>query len=120
MAQHNETGKQGEESAARFLSEKGYTIICCNWRFGKGEIDIVSKKGDTMVFVEVKTRASNDFGEPETFVTRKKQRQIIRTADAYLRLKNIELESRFDVISVINGKGNVEIQHMEDAFNQLV
>lgn len=120
MAQHNETGKQGEEIAARFLSEKGYTVICSNWHFGKGEIDIVSQKDNIMIFVEVKTRASSDFGEPETFVTKKKQRLIIRTANAYLRSKNIELESRFDIISVITGKDTIEIQHIEDAFNQLI
>lgn len=116
MAQHNETGKHGEVLATKFLSEKGFKIICNNWYYGKGEIDIIAKKDETMVFVEVKTRESNVFGEPETFVTRKKQRQIIKTANAYILLKDIYLESRFDVISVILGKNKFEIHHIEDAF----
>lgn len=120
MAQHNETGKRGEEIATKYLSEKGFIILCNNWYYGKGEIDIVAKMADKMVFVEVKTRESNVFGEPETFVNRRKQRQIIKTADAYIQTKNIDLESRFDVISVILGKNKFEIHHIEDAFYPLV
>ena len=116
MAKHNETGKRGEEIATKFLSEKGFIIICNNWHFGKGEIDIIAKKENTMVFVEVKTRESNVFGEPETFVTRKKQRQIIKTANSYILSKDIDMESRFDVVSVILGKNKFEIHHIEDAF----
>ena len=111
-----EKWKIQEELASKFLSEKGFQIICSNWHYGKGEIDIVAEKDNTMVFVEVKTRESNIFGEPETFVTRKKQRQVIKTADAYIQMKNIALESRFDVISVILGKNKFEIHHIEDAF----
>lgn len=116
MAAHNEVGKKGEELAQKFLSENGYQILCTNWHYGKGEIDIVAKKDETMIFVEVKTRENNAFGEPETFVTKKKQKQIIKTADAFIQMKNIDLESRFDVISVILGKNNFEIHHFEDAF----
>ena len=119
MAKHNETGKKGEEIAARFLAEKGYIILNSNWYFGKGELDIIAKKDNIMVFVEVKTRESNTFGEPETFVTRKKQKQLVKTADAYIQLKNIDLESRFDVISVILGKNDFKINHIEDAFYPL-
>lgn len=116
MARHNEKGKRGEELAAEFLSEKGFQVICRNWHYGKGEIDIVAKKENIMVFVEVKTRESNIFGDPETFVTRRKQKQVIKTADAFIQTKNIDLESRFDVISVILGKNKFEIHHIEDAF----
>ena len=119
MAAHNEIGKKGEVLAAKFLSEKGYSVLCTNWYYGKGEIDIIAKRNETMIFVEVKTRESNAFGEPETFVTKKKQRILVKTADAFIQSKNIDLESRFDVISVILGKNNFEIHHFEDAFYPL-
>lgn len=119
MAKHNETGKRGEELATKFLAGKGYTILCNNWYYGKGEIDIVATRDDKMIFVEVKTRESNVFGEPEASVTRRKQRQIIKTADAYIQTKDINLESRFDVISIILNNKKHEIHHIEDAFYPL-
>lgn len=119
MAIHNELGKLGEKLASEHLAGKGYSILFMNWTYGKGEIDIIAQKEQQMIFVEVKTRKSNIFGEPETFVTRKKQRQIIKTADAYIQLKDISLSSRFDVISVILGNNKSEIHHLEDAFYPL-
>ena len=116
MAQHNETGKRGEELAAQHLSGQGFEIICRNWRYGRGEIDIVATKDNILAFVEVKTRGNNAFGEPETFVGMQKQRQLIKTANAYIQTNNIALEARFDVVSVILGKNSFEIRCLEDAF----
>ena len=76
MAEHNNTGKKGEEMAATFLREKGMTILETNWRFGYLEADIIAKFEKTLVIIEVKTRKSNYFGEPESFVTKQKQKNL--------------------------------------------
>lgn len=119
MAQHDELGKKGEQLAVKHLRKKGYTIKEVNWRFGKGEIDIIAKKDGMLVFVEVKTRQSDYFGDPEFFVTKKKQKQVIKIANAYIEQKDIDSESRFDVISIILNKKEQRLEHIEDAFYPL-
>ena len=68
MAKHYDLGKKGEEIAANYLAEKGYKIIARNWRFGKDEIDIIAEHDNFLVIIEVKTRSSSDYGEPEEAV----------------------------------------------------
>ena len=116
MAEHNDLGKQGEELAAEFLGKKGYKILERNWRLGKNEIDIIAADGKYIVVVEVKTRQSAAFGEPETAVTLEKQRALIRAANAYVRYRNIHSEVRFDILSIILTKSSEQIHHIEDAF----
>ena len=116
MAEHIELGKKGEEIALRHLAAKKYRILETNWRLGKNEIDIIARDGKYLVVVEVKTRQSNFFAEPETSVTREKQRALIRAANAYVRLKNINDEVRFDIVSVLVSNDKEEINHIEDAF----
>ena len=116
MAEHNELGKKGEELAVKHLAEKGYKIKETNWRFGNDEIDIIAEHNNFLVVVEVKTRQSNYFGEPEEFVTLKKQQFIIRAANAYIEKKMIDLETRFDIVSVIVTPKGVRVNHIEDAF----
>ncbi|MCD4746349.1 MAG: YraN family protein [Bacteroidales bacterium] len=116
MAEHIETGKKGEEIALGFLKKKGYKIIATNWRFGKDEIDIITIDNDCLVIVEVKTRRSNYFGEPEIAVTKKKQKFLIRAANAYIIQKDIDIETRFDIISIIIKTEKYTINHIEDAF----
>jgi putative endonuclease len=116
MAEHIELGRQGEEIALRFLRGKNYRILETNWRLGKNEIDIIARDGRYLVIVEVKTRSSNFFAEPESSVTRDKQRTLIRAANAYVRYKNINDEVRFDIIGILVGEGKEEINHIEDAF----
>ena len=116
MAEHNDLGKKGEELGAEFLRKKGYKVIEMNWRQWRNEIDIVAIDGKYIVFVEVKTRQSNLFGEPETAVTYDKQKALIRSANAYIRVKNVDLEARFDILSVIISKESKQIHHIEDAF----
>jgi putative endonuclease len=116
MAEHNDTGKAGEVLAQKFLKDNGYTIIETNWRHGKDEIDIIATDGKCIVIAEVKTRQSNRFGEPEVFVNREKQRFLIRAADAYIQRHNIDLEARFDILSVILKNENATISHIVDAF----
>lgn len=116
MAQHNETGKLGEDIACTYLTKKGYKIHHRNWRFGKGEIDIIAQDKNTYVFVEVKTRHSDYMVEPETAVTLKKQKLIIKTTERFLISKNIENWSRFDIISIIIHPQGHEIRHLKEAF----
>lgn len=113
-------GKEGELIAKKHLLAKGFEILDLNWRFKKYEIDIIAKKEQTIVFVEVKTRKSNTFGEPEVFVTKQKQNFLMAAANQYLIEKNIDLESRFDIISVLQSNNNHTVKHLEAAFYPLL
>jgi putative endonuclease len=112
----NELGTKGEQAAAEYLAGKGYKIIERNWRFGKDEIDIIAQKDSFIIIVEVKTRSTSFFGEPEEAVDRQKRRFLIRAADKYVNQKAIDLEVRFDIVSVIFEQGKQTIRHIEDAF----
>ena len=116
MAEHNDLGKRGEEIATGYLEKKGYQILEKNWRQWKNEIDVIAMDGKYLVIVEVKTRQSSYFGEPETAVTRDKQRTLIRAANAYVRYKNINCEVRFDILSIVISKSSEHIHHIVDAF----
>jgi len=116
MAEHNDFGKMGEEMAQKHLLAKGYTIIATNWTFGKDEIDIVAKHNNYLVIVEVKTRSSNYFGDPEEAVTKQKRKFLVRAADAYINRYNIAEEVRFDIISIVVTGNHWDINHIEDAF----
>jgi len=111
-------GSEGENLAEKFLKSKGYQIIKRNFRFGRGEIDIIAKDGDCLVFVEVKTRKSLEFGEPEYAITKSKVRQLKKLAEAYFYVNKIEEQyCRFDVICIIRDvQGNYSIKHLENAF----
>jgi putative endonuclease len=111
-------GKSGEKVALRYLEDKKYKIVAQNFRLFRGEIDIVAYDKRTLVFVEVKTRKSTDFGLPEESVTLSKQEQIKRIAQGFLTKNNLyETECRFDVISLTfdEGKG-YSIRHIKNAF----
>lgn len=116
MAEHNDLGRLGEEIALKHLRDKGFTIRETNWRFGKDEIDIIAEKDKYLVIVEVKTRRSAVFGEPEVFVNTNKQRFLIRATQAYIEKFNIDLEARFDIISIILNNTTKRVHHIEDAF----
>jgi len=116
MTDHLELGKQGEFIAINYLMAKGYTILDTNWKFGKNEIDIIARDGKWLVIAEVKTRHSNFFAEPETSVTREKQRILVRAANGYVRYKHLNYEVRFDVIAILVGPDGEQIKHIADAF----
>lgn len=116
MASHNELGIKGEDIAARYLEDAGYTILERNWRSGHKEIDLVARKEDQLIIIEVKTRSGTGFGDPEDAVTDKKIRRIVSAADAYLRHGNLELPVRFDIITIIDNNGHTDIRHIEEAF----
>ncbi len=112
------TGKTGEDLAASVLVKKGFKILQRNYRYGKGEIDIVAKDGNVLVFIEVKTRKNLEYGPPETAVTKNKQRQIRKIAEAYLFEKEIgDTDCRFDVVAIqFLPKINPVINHIINAF----
>ncbi len=116
MAEHNDFGKLGEEIAANYLEGKGYEIVERNWRNTHKEIDIIAKDGETLVMVEVKTRQTDEYGNPDIAVTKKKQRLLIAAANAYLFKNKLDVETRFDIISIIFKDGESVIEHIEDAF----
>lgn len=93
--------KIGETFAAEHLKAKGYQILAQNYRFQRGEIDLIAQQGKRIVFVEVKTRRSLKFGLPQSAVTEQKQRQISKIALAYLQTQNLlDVPCRFDVIAI--------------------
>ncbi len=116
MAEHIDFGKQGEEIAVNYLIEKGYEILERNWRNRHKEIDIIAKDGKELVIVEVKTRKSNNYGEPDLAVNKQKQRLLIYAANAYIFRNNLDINTRFDIISIVFNDGEPVIDHIEDAF----
>ncbi|PKP42760.1 MAG: YraN family protein [Bacteroidetes bacterium HGW-Bacteroidetes-12] len=116
MAQHNLLGKKGEEKAVVFLKKLGYEILAINWQERKFEIDIIAKDQQELVFIEVKTRATDYFGTPEEAVTTAKQNHLIEGADYYIQKHEIDLEARFDVIAIVLNKQTFKITHFKAAF----
>ncbi|HLV38040.1 MAG TPA: YraN family protein [Xanthomarina sp.] len=118
MAYHNELGEWGEKFATDYLLKKGYQILERNYYYDRAEVDIIAKTkaGDRMVCVEVKTRNSDFFGDPQSFVSPGKIKLLVKAMDAYLNEHNISLETRFDIIAIIKNKSIEELTHYEDAF----
>ncbi|RKF04927.1 putative endonuclease [Tenacibaculum lutimaris] len=116
MAQHNELGKKGEQLAVDYLLKNGYEIVEKNYRFQKAEVDIIAKKSDLLIAVEVKTRSSIDFGNPEDFVNPKKIKLLVSAIDNYVNERDLDVEVQFDIIAVLKEKGVFKIAHIKDAF----
>jgi putative endonuclease len=93
LAEHNKKGVEGEQIAQNYLSELGNQILESNWRFQKAEVDIIAKEDNFLVFVEVKCRSTDIFGEPQTFVSEKKQALFKSVAEGYLDQKDLALSS---------------------------
>ncbi len=107
-------GRAGEQKAVEFLKKIGYKILKTNFKTHLGEIDIIALDGETLAFVEVKTRLNDDFGAPSEAVTLKKQEKYFKVATEYLvREKFTDAVCRFDVIEIENG----QINHIIDAFS---
>ena len=116
MATHNELGKKGEQLAVEFLQQKNYKILERNWRFKKAEIDIIVLKNDVLIAVEVKTRTSNYFGNPQEFVNQKKIQLLVEAINEYVISKDLDVEVRFDILAIIQNKNTSKIEHLKDAF----
>lgn len=100
LAQHNETGQNGEALAGQFLQEKGYQIIATNWRIGRNEVDIIASKGNCLHFIEVKTNGAPALANPEKRVGNSKLTRMKIAAEAYLQDNNNWKFIQFDVVSV--------------------
>lgn len=113
MKSRVQKGREGEKLAQDFLQNKGYQILETNWRYRHKEIDIIAIKDHEIVFVEVKARKNMVFGRPEEAVNHQKQQHLIDAAEAYVIDKDVSLNVRFDVISIVN---NNQIRHYPNAF----
>ena len=116
MAQHNQLGKKGEELAVDFLLKKGYEIIERNYRFDKAEVDIIAKKGETLAIIEVKTRSTSDFGDPQDFLKPKQIQRIVKAVDEYVLVNKLDVEVQFDIIGIVKESKGFSIEHLENAF----
>lgn len=111
------SGKKGEELAAKHLKKNGYKILERNFRKPYGEIDIIAQKGENIAFVEVKTRKNDLYGTPAEFVTSKKQERLKKAAYTYIQQNNLDAEFTFDIIEVyLNAEKGVKINHLINAF----
>lgn len=116
MAEHNTLGKNGEDAAANYLTDHGYRILHRNWRSGRKELDIVAEKENEIIVVEVKSRKNTEFALPEDAVNEKKIRRIVAATDAYLRKFCLDMQVRFDIITIVGEKNNFKIEHIKEAF----
>ena len=115
MAIHNELGRKGEKEAISYLEKQDYTIIATNWRFRHLEVDIIAQKGHVVCFVEVKTRRNTRFGEPYQAFTKSKQKNILIAANHYIRRHQINLDIRFDLITIVQSNPP-QLTHYEEVF----
>lgn len=117
MAAHNELGHWGEQKAADFLIEKGYRILERDWHIGHRDLDIIALDSCTLVIVEVKTRTSDYFMTPEQAVNRKKIQSLTLAANAYVKMRHLNLPIRFDIVAITGtDNDNYDIKHIENAF----
>ena len=112
------TGKVGESIAVRFLRKKGYRILEQNYRTRLGEIDIIARDRNTLVFVEVKARNSNRYGHPKSSITPQKQRKISMVALQYLKITDqMRSKARFDVITISSTHTSPKVELIQNAFD---
>ena len=116
MSESNERGILGERMAVDYLVSKGYRILAQNYRYLKGEVDILAQKENCLAAVEVKTRSTLDFGTPEEFLKPAQIQRIIKTVDYFVTSKNLNVEVRFDIIAIVITSQNSELEHIENAF----
>ncbi|MDT0690882.1 YraN family protein [Salegentibacter sp. F188] len=116
MAKHNLLGKKGEEMAAEFLQKNGYTIVARNFVYQKAEVDIIARKSNSLIAVEVKTRSTPDFGDPQEFIKKKQIQQLLKAVNYFAEEQELDLEVRFDVIAIIKNQAGTKIEHLKDAF----
>ncbi|MBM1105548.1 YraN family protein [Aurantibacter crassamenti] len=116
MGKHNEFGKEGEQIAVDFLIKNGYKILCRNYRFLKSEIDILAKKEDVLAVVEVRARSNDRVISIADTITTKKIKLLVAGAHQYIIDNELDVEARFDVITILKNKKIFKIEHLESAF----
>lgn len=113
---HTLLGRKGEREALNYLKRSNYQILATNWRYNSKEIDIIATHHNTLVIIEVKTRESDAFQHPYEAVDHQKQKYLIEASEAFIEQFEIDMEVRFDIISVILQKNNSQIAHIKEAF----
>lgn len=116
MGKHNEFGKEGEQIAVDFLVKNGYAIKYRNYRYLKAEIDIIAQKGNILAMVEVRARSNDRIIEIADTITKKKINLLVMGADHYVTEQNLDVEVRFDVITILKNSKIFKIEHLESAF----
>ena len=116
MGKHNEFGKEGEKIATNFLVNKGYEIKYMNYRYLKAEIDIIAQKGNILAIVEVRARSNDKIISIADTITKKKIRLLVMGADHYVVENKLDVEVRFDVITILKNSSIFKIKHLESAF----
>jgi len=116
MGKHNEFGKEGEKIATEFLEKKGYEIKCKNYRYLKAEIDIIAQKEAILAIVEVRARSNDRIIAIADTITKKKIKLLVQGADHYVTENNLDVEVRFDIITILKNKSIFKIEHLESAF----
>ncbi|MCM4155189.1 YraN family protein [Gramella sp. AN32] len=116
MAEHNRLGKKGEKLAAEYLQLKEYEILEKNFRYQRAEIDLIARRGNILVAVEVKTRSTSEFGNPQDFVKPKQIQQQVKAMNFYVENNNLEVEVRFDILAIVQNKAGTKIEHIQDAY----
>jgi len=110
-------GKEAENFAAQYLIQKGYKILAQNYFFRKAEIDIIAQKENEIIIVEVKSRTSNYFTEPEFAVNAKKKKLLVFAADDFIQKNNFNSDVRFDILALLKNNESWSIKHIENAFD---
>ena len=116
MAKHYELGKEGESIAVNFLQKEGYAILDRNWRYQKAEIDIIAQKLNELIAVEVKTRSTTNFGNPQDFVNPKKIQLLVTAMNEYVLQRDLDVEVRFDIISYTLERGEWKLERLPNGF----
>lgn len=116
MAEHNETGVKGEKLAAEWLTAKGYKIREENWRHRHLEVDIIAEKGDTLHFIEVKTRRSTKFGNPEESINKQKMKNLKDAAEQYQHLNAGWKWIQFDVLAILFKPDAIDYWFNQDVY----
>jgi len=116
MADHNELGKEGEKIAINYLLKNEYQIIEKNYRFLKAEVDIIAQKERVLIAVEVKTRSTEYFGDPQDFINQKKIKLLVSAMDNYVVERDLDVEVRFDIVAIVKKEKIFKIEHLKDAF----
>ena len=116
MAQHNETGFAGEKLAVEWLTNRGFTIKQANWRYRHWEVDIIAEKGDTLHFVEVKTRRSTKFGNPEESINKQKMKNLKDAAEQYQHLNPGWKWIQFDVLAILFKPDGIDYWFNQDVY----
>ncbi|MGC1515920.1 MAG: YraN family protein [Maribacter sp.] len=116
MGKHNEFGKEGEAFAEAYLLEKGYRIRYKNYRYLQAEIDIIAQMGNILAIVEVRSRSSDFIENIADTVTPKKIKLLVMAADHYVTDTNLDVEVRFDIITILKNNRKFELEHLESAF----